>query len=856
MERADTHLNAVLAARTAGLDDASSLGPPDLCYLHKHFEPRRSAIVGGLLGAATDVSSTQPSEATPCGFFHHVLGLDVSSPAPVATYVAELAAAEQAAAQGSWLATGTWRVSGAIYACWDVFRRVDLRVRVSIPGGVHVTIVQPDGRGGATEMPAVDDEAWRRFAMSALLRALCPAPTIRPLRQLPPPLAPEQEASFLDSSRALLVDELDADGAASGGYGGSAPRSRSMTSAASSTSVNGLLCAQLYTYFAQSKRYEQALAFFAPLAVGGVRACGEMAAAAQRELGLLPEAILAVGAMITSTPSDGALLLRQAQLLLQCHMLLPAMAVAAHATRLAPTRREGWLSLARAQLAARQHFEALQTLNGMPIHMLRPPPGPAVVQLPTMVAYDDHDATSATRGAAVGDGGAERVDRALAAVGDGTRPPSSLGPLGRSASADEAERALADVYAFLAEVARDIGWEELLDFREHAFVMAGGDDDERDPETNSTSMDASLDVSDATEGIAQMQRPTDAEAVAAEEMETLSSTESSALAAAHHPPNENHYASNGGMLPASMPASGRKRRMRPVCHMWLDDVFTRLHADLCAYDAWLEDEASMQAAAAHGSAAGGVTPTPAVDAPSRACGAGGGMGVSLASNGAGATSAKPTKTLQHAAGSLMASVAAAAGFVAPDGAAASGGRLGGTSPAPGESIRPDGATVDDAHWKWLARARLAERLLRPASARVAYTRAVQALEECIDGGPDCPPVEGAVRDEAEMLWTEACTTLMRLHAEGGEGATVTEALAAAHRLLDECGPLLAAGSGAGAAADVSVAPREITACVYQLVAEYGLQHVRAAQRSIGEPHAALNHIFHEVVQWKVRGFDR
>ena len=61
---------------------------------------------------------------------------------------------------------------------------------------------------------------------------------------------------------------------------------------------------------------------------------------------------------------------------------------------------------------------------------------------------------------------------------------------------------------------------------------------------------------------------------------------------------------------------------------------------------------------------------------------------------------------------------------------------------------------------------------------------------------------------------------------------------------------------ASAAADAPVAPKEVTACIYQLVAERGLQHVRAAQRSIGEPHAALNHIFHEVVQWKVKGFDR
>ena len=136
-------------------------------------------------------------------------------------------------------------------------------------------------------------------------------------------------------------------------------------------------------------------------------------------------------------------------------------------------------------------------------------------------------------------------------------------------------------------------------------------------------------------------------------------------------------------------------------------------------------------------------------------------------------------------------------------------------------------------------------------AAAAYTRAVQALEEFLDGGASVAPAEGEARDRAERLWTVACTTLMRLHAEGGDGASVTEALAAAHRLLEECAQPLASK-----AADAPAAPREITACVYKLIAEHGLQHVRASQRTIGEPHAALNHIFHEVVQWKTRGFDR
>ena len=273
-EEEDSILGAALAARTAGSSSASSLGPPDLCYLQKSFQ--RKALVGGLLGAATP----ELGDSTPVGFFHHVIGLDVSSPAPVATYVAGLAAAQQPA---GWLASGTWAVQGAVYAAWDCFARQDLWVRVSIPGGVHASVVTPDGRGGISEAPA-DDGAWRRVYMSALLRALCPPPATRGLRLLPPPLSPAEESTFLDAARALLVE----------GAGDEAPCTGSSHSG--ELSHVEMVSMLVYSYFAQSHRHEQALAFFAPLAARGLRPCGAAAAAAQRSLGLLPEAILSVRA--------------------------------------------------------------------------------------------------------------------------------------------------------------------------------------------------------------------------------------------------------------------------------------------------------------------------------------------------------------------------------------------------------------------------------------------------------------------------------------------------------------------------------------------------------------------------------
>ena len=193
----DSAVGAALLSRTAALSAAESLGPPDLCYVCKTAQRHRGAL-RGLLGGSTSDDDTSRSAA----FYHHVIGLDVSSPAPIASYVADLAAPQQV----GWLAsTETWSVTGAVYCSWDCFARMDLRVHISIPGGVRALCVLPDGNG---EVHA-DEPTWRRVAMSGLLRALCPLPALlpmgQPVRSMALALAPEDEPAFLDEARALLL---------------------------------------------------------------------------------------------------------------------------------------------------------------------------------------------------------------------------------------------------------------------------------------------------------------------------------------------------------------------------------------------------------------------------------------------------------------------------------------------------------------------------------------------------------------------------------------------------------------------------------------------------------------------------
>ena len=748
----DATAGAALAKRTASLANADSLGPPDLCYL---FVQRSSSsgllpsLRGLVLGTAATMDEDGPATI---GLYHNVVGVDVSSPAPIAGYVADLATEHSGGAE-----------LAAIYCSWDALAREDLRVHVSIPGGVSASVVQACANGHSVEAAATA-ETWQRVSFSGTLRALCPLPPLANVHSVSATLPPEED--FLESARHFLAPSPEAGGAVHDVH---AARPESASVAISAP----LLSQAVYRFFALSFRFEQAVHFFLPLAAT-LGCCAVQAAAAQRELGQLPEAILTLGRALEAAPTDGSLLLSQGELLLQCHMLAPALKIAAHAVRLLPSHGHAWLLLARAQLASGRRVAALRTLNAAPWPLLDdcvPPPRlcllpPAAAGCAEVMCVDD-------------DAGAQRVATFGEAVLVGAPPTAAarsgrMPPTGRRVPAQaEMSRTAA---ALLAEVLQDAGWAGLLQLRAEAFSM----------ETDGVTAGAAM-----ADGSAARHAPCAGRQLTTGDTSLLTCAVGGDAAVGDgdragrgiegltHRLTDERGASNDAQSAHAATVAPVPSPTKPLCHAWLDDLFHQMHADLEAMAAWRAEEGQ-------GSAAGGMA-----GGPERMHGA------------------------------------------------------------------ATGASVDshaEPHVHWLTRARLAERLRLPLEARSAYTRAVQALEERLDGTEAQPPAEGTERVAAERLWVEACTVLMQMHTAGGdEGASVTEALAAAHRLLDECSPQL---GGAAAAAESLVAPREVTMCVYQLVSLHGLQAVRAAQRSIGEPHPALNATFHEVVEHKVSGYDR
>lgn len=150
---------------------------------------------------------------------------------------------------------------------------------------------------------------------------------------------------------------------------------------------------------------------------------------------------------------------------------------------------------------------------------------------------------------------------------------------------------------------------------------------------------------------------------------------------------------------------------------------------------------------------------------------------------------------------------------------------------------------------WLARAKLAIRLQRPEEAVCALKIALRQLELSFDFA-STRRADAGESEQLDWRYLEVCTLLMHQLAACGQ-RRISEALAAAHRLL-EVGSFEVSVSDA----ELIVPSREVTDCVYQMVAAHGLQQVRTAQRVVGLAHPAIDKIFREVVQWNVRGFDK
>ncbi|GBE87348.1 Uncharacterized protein SCP_1100230 [Sparassis crispa] len=413
----EVELGESLAARTESLSTFRELGPPDLCHV---------------------VKSTGRSGQRDIGSYHYVSGVDASSSASLAAYINSLTYAIED--DSGWFSKGSaWKVRNGCYCCFNAFSRVDVRVDVKIPGGVHAYIVDLRGERHETT-PDEGQEMWQETYLSAILRAILysddPAYWLEAYRKLDPITTPESELRFLQAAEVLFMK---------GWQVGSEPEIQV------ATVVSNHLTTAVMKYFGDSGRYQYAANLFEKISAKEPEVSSLLA---KSYIGMNEEvkAVQIMAAAIKQTSQSYTLLHVQCDFLRSKGNHEWALKLAKQAVNCAPSEFVTWEKLTEIYIDLGQYEAALLTLNSCPmftyngrdahrnlpaarVHL--PPKGPIVEILPERTKTEDDDA-----------------DPALLRL----PAPGLRGTWARA-------------YSLLTRLVSKVGWDELLKTRSSVFVM-------------------------------------------------------------------------------------------------------------------------------------------------------------------------------------------------------------------------------------------------------------------------------------------------------------------------------------------------------------------------------------------------
>ncbi|KAG6332268.1 hypothetical protein ID866_6817 [Astraeus odoratus] len=409
----EAEVGEALTARTESLAAFRELGPPDLCHV---------------------VKSTGKTGQRDFGSFHFVSGVDASSSASLAAYINSLTYSLEDSS--AWFSKGpTWKVRNGCYCCFNAFSRVDVRVDVKIPGGVHAYVV--DLRG---ERHEASPEIWQETYMSALIRAILysddPTYWLDAYRKLDPITTSEGEVRFLQAAETLFMK---------GWQVGSDPEIQV------ATVVTNHLTAAILKYFGGSARWQQAANLFEKLAARDPEISSLLA---KSYLGMNEEvkAVQVMSTAIKHTPRSYTLLHVQSDFLRSKGKVDWALKLAKEAVNCAPSEFVTWEKLTELYIDAKDYESALLTLNSCP-----------------MFTYNGKDAHRAIPTSRVHLPSKRQIEDLL--------------PEKQKTEDDEADPALlrlpapglrgtwARAYALLTRLVSEIGWDELLKTRSAVFVM-------------------------------------------------------------------------------------------------------------------------------------------------------------------------------------------------------------------------------------------------------------------------------------------------------------------------------------------------------------------------------------------------
>eukprot|EP00210_Caulerpa_lentillifera_P004365 g4163.t1 len=239
----ERELGEILTARNAAIsnaEDVRGIGPPDLCWLQRTAK--------GLF--RKNKPKTQ-------GYYHWVVGLNVTSPAAIAAYFARLTSGVKKV--GYYQGMGVAREFGierGIYCCYDPFSETDVWVDLALPGGSVTRCLDREGY-----LHEVETEMWQGTQLGSFLRSQHYDVSVtlhcsRCFQHLSPLMTHSDETELLDAVVELYRrNEIQ-----------SKLRKLHWDSGQGSEPYHlDVVCATILDYFKSRRRWQKALQFFTRL---------------------------------------------------------------------------------------------------------------------------------------------------------------------------------------------------------------------------------------------------------------------------------------------------------------------------------------------------------------------------------------------------------------------------------------------------------------------------------------------------------------------------------------------------------------------------------------------------------------
>ncbi|KAK9369166.1 Chs5p-Arf1p-binding proteins-domain-containing protein [Lipomyces kononenkoae] len=530
-------------ARTAALSSFHSLGPPDLVHLTK-------------VHARTNVQEA--------GTYHYVTGIDTSS-ASIAAYLNTLTYSYAPGEGQLWFGKQqNWKIQTGVYCCYNALSRVDLRVRVHIPGSVEAFVI--DERG---EKHKATNQIMLETYLCSVVRALLFADdedyNITAYRRFNPLPNREAEEKFLDAAEKLFTRGWQLG---------------SESEVQVPTLLSNNLTATFFKYLDITGRYNEGVNLLEKLRAKEP----DFAPLLARVLLDMDEEVKAVKLLqdsIKASPRDPNLLDIQTRFCLSKNRLDFALATAKRAVNSAPSEFGPWARLVKVYIEQHDFQSALLTLNSCPMFPyqnvdLHRMPVAQRIHLPIPVDGVIQDIID---DAMPGENENVNVDPALSRL-----PAASL------------RGTFSKAYELLVEIVHEIGWDMLLKYRSKVFIM---EEEYRSLKTETNGTKARKhDRADsnashvAVNGTSLSTGQTPDGSVAGDEddkkgmstadiVKPVQSVDAELVKG-----SEEHHSTSSGTSEQAGSASPTPFRSKRLCERWLDNLFMVMYEDMRVYTLW------------------------------------------------------------------------------------------------------------------------------------------------------------------------------------------------------------------------------------------------------------------------------